>query len=115
MENHIPENASVFASERHISLFLHNLIENAMKYNTENGSVEIAFIRRTLTIRDTGVGISEKDQERIFDRFFRVDPGSGVLGSGIGLALVSRIAKLYHWTVSVKSAEGEGTTISVKM
>ncbi len=86
-----------------------------MKYNTENGSVEIAFTRKTLTIQDTGVGISEKDQERIFDRFFRVDPASGVLGSGIGLALVSRIAKLYHWTVSVQSAEGKGTTISVKM
>jgi len=94
---------------------MRNLIENALKYNREDGSVDISFMKNTLRVADTGIGILPEEQERIFDRFYRAHTGSGKAGSGIGLTLVERIARLYDWHISVESELNTGTTIIVKM
>lgn len=56
-----------------------------------------------LSIQDSGIGMKQEDMEKIFERFFRVDRSGTYTGSGIGLALVDRIIKLYGWTISVES------------
>lgn len=96
-----------------------NLAENALKYNREGGSVTITSDREgsiaRLTVADTGIGIPEECQGRVFERFYRVDKGrsrqSG--GTGLGLAIVKHITALYGGTLRLTSAPGRGTTIVV--
>lgn len=96
-----------------------NLISNAVKYNRENGAVNISarkesagFVR--IVISDTGIGISEKDLKNIFNRFYRV-PENNVHGSGIGLALVKELVELHKGEISAKSIKNEGTYFSVEI
>ena len=77
-----------------------NLIENAIQYSQENGQITISYAienqQLRLSVQDTGIGISQKDQERIFERFYRVDKArsrhSG--GTGLGLAIVQNYTEL---------------------
>lgn len=89
-------------------------MENAIKYNRENGEIKIAFEKNTLIISDTGIGMSEENLKRIFDRFYRINQNSRIAGSGIGLTLVERIAKLYEWDIKVTSEVGVGTTFRIR-
>ncbi len=98
---------------------LYNLCDNAVKYNVEGGSVEIAVSKdgqgATVTVRDTGIGIPAEYQSRVFERFFRVDKSrsksSG--GTGLGLSIVKHIAQFHNAAVRLHSQVGKGTTISV--
>jgi len=96
-----------------------NLMDNAIKYNIPQGKIDIS-IRKEMDfivteIRDTGIGISEGDLDRVFDRFYRVDKSrskeSG--GTGLGLSICEEIVKLHGGRIEIKSKEGEGTTVSV--
>ena len=77
-----------------------NLIENAIQYSQENGQITISYAienqQLRLSVQDTGIGISQKDQERIFERFYRVDKArsrhSG--GTGLGLAIVQKLHRI---------------------
>lgn len=95
-----------------------NLVENAIKYNRPGGSVrvELDFHESKLVVRvsDTGIGIPEDDQSRIFERFYRVDKNRSraVGGSGLGLAIVKHIIEAHHSKVHVESTFGEGSTFS---
>ena len=99
-----------------------NLIENAVKYNKENGSVFVK-IEKTgqeyvcLSVKDTGIGIEEKEQERIFERFYRVEKSRSKTarthGTGLGLSIVKHGAKYHNAKVSVKSTLGEGSEFRV--
>ena len=115
VQNNIPQKTIANASEKHLSILIRNLLENAMKYNKKDGTANISFEKNTLTITDTGIGIAPEEKDRIFDRFYRANAGGGKSGSGIGLTLVDRITKLYGWKISVESEVGIGTKISVKM
>lgn len=96
-----------------------NLISNAIKYNVEGGGVTISllgegeFVRADVT--DTGIGIPEKDLPRIFDRFYRVKSSQTrtVIGTGLGLSIAKGIVEAHHGTISIKSKEGKGTTLTV--
>ncbi|MBP3521406.1 MAG: ATP-binding protein, partial [Oscillospiraceae bacterium] len=96
-----------------------NLCDNAIKYNVEGGSVEVDVTRTgqtvTLTVADTGIGIPREYQDRVFERFFRVDKSrskqSG--GTGLGLAIVKHAAQLHGAALELTSQEGRGTTVSV--
>ena len=97
-----------------------NLISNAFKF-TLKGEISVSLNwlgdRVELSVRDTGIGIPEKELPRIFERFHRVEGAQGrsVEGSGIGLALVQELAELHSGTVSVASTEGKGTTFTVSI
>lgn len=109
------------AAYGHMHNLFGNLIQNAVKYNVENGSVFVRVERDDkymyLTVKDTGIGIPQKMQQRVFERFFRVDKGRSrsVGGTGLGLAIVKHIVSLYDGTVTLESALGKGTTVTAKL
>jgi two-component system phosphate regulon sensor histidine kinase PhoR len=94
-----------------------NLIDNAIKYNKEGGvlTIYIDDIERSLSVSDTGIGISEADQNRIFERFYRVDKARSRSngGTGLGLAIVKHICNYYDYKILVNSKVGQGTTFKV--
>ena len=97
-----------------------NLVDNAIKYNRPGGSVavtvEMAEGKPRLTVRDTGIGIPAVHQERVFERFYRVDKSHSkeVGGTGLGLSIVKHAAAYHNATVSLESTEGVGTTVTVQ-
>ncbi len=98
-----------------------NLVENAIKYTPEKGSIHIeAAIEGPVlkvSVSDTGIGIAEDERSRIFERFYRVEKsrGSGAGGSGLGLALVKDIAAIFNGKVSVESEAGKGSTFTIRL
>lgn len=108
----------VKADETRISQVMINLLDNAVKYTPENGSVTVVAraVNNTLQIdvADTGMGISEKDIPRIFERFYRVDKARSreLGGTGLGLSIVKHIVSAHGGQVWVKSELGFGSTFS---
>jgi len=98
-----------------------NLIDNAVKYNNPGGEVKVSSqvddIQIVVEIKDNGIGISQADQQRIFERFYRIDKSRSRTqgGSGLGLAIVKKIVDEHSGTVSVESAPGEGSTFRVTL
>lgn len=96
-----------------------NLLTNAIKYNHENGMIDIELtetdVEIIVVIKDSGVGLSQKEIERIFDRFYRADASRAraVEGTGLGLSIVKSIIDLHHGKIDIKSKEGKGTTFTV--
>lgn len=105
----------------HLQQMLLNLIDNAVKYNVVGGRVDIA-IKNTadkvsLSVCDTGVGIPQESQQRVFERFYRVDKSRSRKqgGTGLGLSIVKHIVELYKGTINLKSEVGKGTSITVTL
>ncbi len=100
---------------------VNNLVENAIKYNNTDGTVTTSLNSDHqyfyLKVTDTGIGISEEAQERVFERFFRVDKARTreTGGSGLGLAITKEIVDKHHGSIKVHSKEGEGTTFTVRI
>ena len=99
---------------------VYNLCDNAIRYNKPDGEVTVKVLKvptgALLTVSDTGIGIPEKYQQRIFERFFRVDKSRSKAsgGTGLGLAIVKHIAEVHDAHISVSSVEGVGTTIEIE-
>ncbi|MEO6869937.1 MAG: PAS domain-containing sensor histidine kinase [Ginsengibacter sp.] len=95
-----------------------NLLSNAAKFSAENKKIFIkvdASDRELIfTIRDEGIGISEKDQQHLFEIFFRAKNALNIAGTGIGLHIVSKYVEMMKGTIAIKSALGEGTEITIK-
>lgn len=102
-----------------IEELIYNLCDNAIRYNTENGSVLVTITdtesATVLTVADTGIGIDEKYHSRIFERFFRVDKSRSKKtgGTGLGLAIVKHIVSLHDAQLKISSKTGKGTKISI--
>jgi two-component system phosphate regulon sensor histidine kinase PhoR len=96
---------------------MRNLLENAIKYNKEGGDifVKVDGQQKLIQIRDTGIGISEEDKTRIFERFYRVDKARSREngGTGLGLAIVKYICNYYEYTIDVDSVLGQGTSFTL--
>lgn len=98
-----------------------NLIDNAIRYNRENGAVEIRAARNQEDVRvevsDTGIGVAEQDVPRIFDEFYRcqTDETRMIPGTGLGLSIVQRIVETHGGRVDVDSEVGKGTTFTVRL
>lgn len=98
---------------------LYNLCDNAIRYNNTGGRVEVEVYPRgaeaVLIVRDTGIGIPEEHQERIFERFYRVDKSrsKSTGGTGLGLAIVKHIIAKHDAKMELVSEPGKGTTIAV--
>ena len=114
-------NCYVMASEDELFHIVMNLIENAIKYNVDNGSVFVSISQSAnnivLTVEDTGVGVPSEDLPYIFDRFYRVDKARSreAGGTGLGLAIVKSTTTLLHGSViALKRKEG-GMTFQVRL
>lgn len=99
---------------------IYNLIDNAIKYNRESGTVSVRISRNPngnieVSIEDTGIGIEPKYMDRIFERFFRVDKSHSreIGGTGLGLSIVKHAAKVIGAELDVKSEVGKGTKVDV--
>lgn len=99
-----------------------NLVSNAVKYNVPGGSVAVTAERAgegmvCLRVKDTGIGIPEEDQPRVFERFYRVDKGRSKKagGTGLGLAIVKHTTALYGGKIDLKSKPGVGTEITITL
>jgi two-component system, sensor histidine kinase and response regulator len=107
------------ADSGEIEIILNNLVSNAVKYNRDNGRVEVVVENRdggvAIVVSDTGIGMSQEDTTRLFEDFVRIknEHTRNILGSGLGLSIVKKLAHLYNGNVSVKSIPGEGTTFTV--
>ncbi len=114
------QNLSMKANENYVSELMYNLIDNSIKYNKKDGNVSV-YIERdgkhiVIRVADTGVGIAEEHQGRIFERFYRVDKSRSkeTGGTGLGLSIVKHIAEIYDGEIELKSKENEGTEIIIK-
>ena len=94
---------------------VYNLVDNAIKYNRPNGSIKIALENKKLTVADTGIGISEKDQKRMFERFYRADKSRSRAkgGTGLGLSICKHVAEHHRAKILVESTLNVGTTFSI--
>lgn len=104
-----------------MTLILTNLVENAIKYNREQGKVEVTLDADhqffTIQVEDTGIGIPEESLSQIYERFYRVDKSHSreIGGTGLGLAITRSAVLLHRGSIKVDSVEGEGTTFIVKI
>lgn len=113
------ENAVIRGSGKIIKEIIFNLCDNAIKYNKEAGKVYVTIVQDEkniiLTVTDTGIGIPATHQERVFERFYRVDKSHSkeVDGTGLGLAIVKHGALYHDAEIKLESVEGKGTSISI--
>jgi two-component system phosphate regulon sensor histidine kinase PhoR len=120
LSNEVAANVLVYADPRRLEQMLSNLVDNAIKFNRENGSVTIRHergARDRITVTDTGEGISPEHCQRIFERFYRVDRARSreMGGTGLGLAIVKHLARAQGGEVSVESTPGKGSTFVIEL
>lgn len=98
-----------------IQYLISNLVDNAIKYNKVNGNITISLKNDVFTIKDSGIGISNENIDRIFERFYRVDLSRSrdLGGTGLGLSIVKHICNKYHFELSVDSILDVGTTFTI--
>jgi len=122
------------ADERHVSIsctgdgYIHadpdlferavgNLLDNALRFTPENGSIQIALSEHDgdfeVAVSDNGCGIAPEHLPRVFDRFYRAESSRGSDGAGLGLALVKSIVDLHGGSASIQSQVGHGTTVKI--
>ena len=111
--------AIVCANRGMMEELITNLCDNAVRYNYKGGSVRVSVIplkgRTILSVQDTGIGISREDQQRVFERFYRVDKSRSkeTGGTGLGLSIVKHIVAQHHAELKLESELGKGTDIRV--
>lgn len=118
--NVLGTNCCISGNKKVIDEMIYNLCDNAIKYNVENGTVDIIIgkcetNKIKLTVSDTGIGIPKSEQNRVFERFYRVDKSRSRLvgGTGLGLAIVKHAAICHNAKIELSSVENVGTSISV--
>lgn len=111
--------AEIIGVHKILEEMLYNLCDNAMKYNKENGTVDV-LVNQTgdgvnVIVRDTGIGIPISHQDRVFERFYRVDKSHSkkVGGTGLGLAIVKHGALYHHAKLSLESTVDVGTVVTI--
>ena len=113
------KSSMVMADKQLMEELVYNLCDNAIRYNNRGGSVTVTVGQECghtyLVVKDTGIGISKQNQERVFERFYRVDKSRSKAtgGTGLGLAIVKHIVAQHGAKLSLESEEGKGTEIRV--
>jgi two-component system, OmpR family, sensor histidine kinase MprB len=92
-----------------------NVLDNAAKWSTPGGEVDVRVEDATVTVRDRGPGIDEADLPYVFDRFYRSPSARGLPGSGLGLAIVRQVAEAHGGAVVAERAEGGGTRVTLRL
>ena len=117
----IADSCEMFADPGKLSQVCYNIIENAIKYTPDGGTITVKLKKSgrdaVLEINDTGVGIPPEDQPHVFDRFYRVDKARSrdTGGTGLGLSIVQQIIRLHAGSIQVFSEVGKGTTFVVQL
>jgi two-component system sensor histidine kinase SenX3 len=113
--------AVVLGDRDQLIMAIHNLVENAINYSPENTKVSISTTIENgvinIAVTDQGIGISEAEQDRIFERFYRVDPARSrqTGGTGLGLSIVKHVASKHGGEVKIWSVENVGSTFSLRL
>jgi len=116
-----PPELALRGDRRQLTSALGNLLENAVKYSDRESTVEVRAAgdgeRVSMVVEDHGIGIPEKDLNRVFERFYRVDKARSreTGGAGLGLSIVRHVAINHGGTISVSSREGEGSTFMMML
>ena len=111
--------AKVMGVSKILEEMIENLVDNAVKYNKDNGTVDVIVTSSDntceLVVRDTGIGIPQSEQSRVFERFYCVDKSHSKLvgGTGLGLSIVKHGAMFHEAQIKLESTEGKGTSISL--
>ncbi|MED3661041.1 HAMP domain-containing sensor histidine kinase [Ureibacillus sp. FSL K6-8385] len=117
----LDENIIVLGDEKKLKQIFINIIENAIRYSDENAKVTInSYVsdrRAVIEIQDEGIGIPEEDLPHITERFYRVNKARSRSdgGAGLGLSIVKQLVKMHNGTLSIKSAVGEGTQVTITL
>lgn len=115
------EEAKIMGDRDQLTMAVHNLIENAINYSPIDTKVSVSTSLQdgivTISVTDQGIGIPEAETERIFERFYRVDPARSreTGGTGLGLSIVKHIVTKHGGEISVWSAENVGSTFSIRL
>lgn len=115
------EKVEILGVRQYLHEIIYNLCDNAIRYNKENGKVAVNVKgqenKAVITVSDTGIGIPEEHQSRIFERFYRVDKSHSkeTGGTGLGLSIVKHAVAAHGGNISLESTAGEGTTIRVEV
>jgi signal transduction histidine kinase len=115
----VPAGISVQADHRRLTQALTNLLANAIKFTPDGGRISVSardagrFVEVSVT--DTGIGISEEDQERVFEEFTQLEAGRRAGGTGLGLAITRQLVGAMAGSVSLQSRPGEGSTFSIRL
>jgi two-component system phosphate regulon sensor histidine kinase PhoR len=113
------KNAEVMSTKEMMEELVYNLCDNAIRYNNENGMVHVSLVEEAdkvvLSVKDTGIGIPKDHQERVFERFYRVDKSrsKSTGGTGLGLAIVKHIVVQSNAEIALQSEKGSGTEIKI--
>lgn len=118
---HLPRTV-IHADESKLRQLVLIFIDNAVKYTPDGGKVKATLLPADkgwvkFAVSDTGIGIAPEDQEKIFDRFYRVDKARSreMGGNGLGLAIAQELVGLYHGHINIKSTLGKGTTFTIAL
>jgi two-component system phosphate regulon sensor histidine kinase PhoR len=120
LRNKVTADTLIFVDPRRLEQMLNNLVDNAIKFNRDGGSVTIecqAGTRTRILVKDTGEGIPAQHLERLFERFYRVDRARSrdMGGTGLGLAIVKHLARAHGGEVRVTSELGQGSTFEIEL
>lgn len=119
--NHSDRIPLIHADKNAILQVIYNLVDNAIKFSGTSRQIDINLYSKDdellFCVKDYGIGISSKEQEKIFDRFYRGDEPqkSGIRGSGIGLTIVNQIVEAHSGTIDIESEVGKGSRITVRL
>ena len=112
LNTNIEQNIQMYGDKNRIQELIYILLDNAIRY-TKDGAISLSLEKAgnnmIITVQDSGVGINEKDLQRIFERFYRGDAARAGSGTGLGLSIAKSIVDLHHGTIKVKSEIGKGT------
>ena len=107
--------AEILGNSKLIYEMIFNLVDNAIRYTEPGGKVVVLVEPKAIVVKDTGIGIPEESQSRVFERFYRVDKSRSkeTGGTGLGLAIVKHIAEVHHAKIHLNSTVGFGTEIRI--
>ncbi len=118
----LPPKLPVIQADRDkLVMAMHNLVGNAVKYTSEDGQVDvgvqIASDRFVMEVSDTGIGISDQDQQKIFEKFYRArdERMASIPGTGLGLSLAREVVRLHGGDITVESEHGKGSTFTLSL
>ena len=121
IDEELPKRVEIHADEQKIRQLILILVDNAVKYTPEHGRISVCVQedrgRVKLSVSDTGIGIAPEHQERIFERFYRVDKARSrrMGGNGLGLAIAREIVEAHGGSIAVESEPGKGTTFHIRL